>query len=148
MHPIDNMMQKINYGMLYMHVMEGVVSEGTNLILKKLDKHLHQGNKQLNGKPLQAMAMWNAGYSGSIRNTRAFSDEALTFTYKEYAQFPKHIIEQFAFSVFFQHEGRVMAAAPYIFHYWNLKEARVLLSSFFAKYEYKSWGTNLWTCHK
>ncbi len=33
----------------------------------------------------------------------------------------------------------VKAAAPYIFHYWNLKEARTVLVSFFTHFKGCTW---------
>ena len=48
-------------------------------------------------------------------------------------------MEQFAFSVYFQQAGNVKAAAPYITHYWNLKEVRPLLASFFEHFKNRSW---------
>lgn len=140
MHSIDKMMQDINEGKLYMHIMEGIISEESNAVLRKLNKYLQKGGgRALEGKPLQSMAMWNAGVLGFNTKYTSLLDEVLAFTDNEYAKFPKHIIEQFAFSVFFQLENTVKAAAPYIFHYWNLKEAGFILSSFFDHFKDKSW---------
>jgi hypothetical protein len=66
-------------------------------------------------------------------------DDVLRFTDNEYPKFPKHIVEQFAFSVFFS-PGGISAASPYIIHYWNLKEAGIVLASFFNYFKEKSWG--------
>ena len=141
MHSIDKMMQDINEGKLYMHIMEGIISEEGNAVFKKLNKYLQKGgSKALKGKPLQSMAMWNAGVLGFNTKYAYLLDEVLAFTDNEYPQFPKHIIEQFAFSVFFQLQDTVKAAAPYIFHYWNMKEAGFVLSSFFSQFKDKSWG--------
>ncbi|MFI5195962.1 MAG: glycosyltransferase [Chitinophagales bacterium] len=139
-HSIDKMMKDINEGKLYMHIMEGIISEEGNAVLRKLNKYLQQdGKRELNEKPLQSMAMWNAGVLGFNTKHTGLLDEVLAFTDNEYPKFPKHIIEQFAFSVFFQLKDTVKAAAPYIFHYWNLKEAGLVLSSFFSHFKDKSW---------
>ena len=139
-HRIDKMLEHIGNGMLYMHIMEGIVSNAGNPILSKLNKHL-QKNKQrkIKEKPLHELAMWNAGVLGFNTKYKYILDEALAFTDSEYPTFPKHVIEQFAFSVYFQQAGPIKAAAPFILHYWNLKEARVALASFFEEFKNKSW---------
>lgn len=140
MKPIDEMMQAIGEGKLYMHVMEAVVSSRSNPILAKLDTHLRDTNPmQINGRSLWDLAMWNAGVLGFYTGHRYLLNDVLTFTDTEYPKFPKHIIEQFAFSVFFRQEGQIKAAAPYILHYWNLKEARPLLASFINQFKNRSW---------
>jgi len=139
-HHIDKMLADIAAGKLYMHVMEGVVSDGSNPIFKKLAAYLHKSHTKVKNKPLHDMAMWNAGVLGFHTRHKHLLDEVLAFTDKVHPEFPKHIVEQFAFSVFFQQTGDVKAAAPYIVHYWNLKEVRVLLASFFNYFKDKSWG--------
>ena len=131
--PIDDMLRNIAGGKLYMHVMEGIVSDKANPILAKLNDHLQEHvPMEVNGVHIHDLAMWNAGVLGFNTKYRYLLDDVLAFTDNEYPRFPKHIIEQFAFSVYFQQEADVKAAAPYILHYWNLKEARAVLASFFS----------------
>lgn len=140
-HPIDQILKNINSGQLYMHMREGLLSDRSNKIFEKL--HHHYKNKsplKIKDKPVHEFAMWNAGVLGFNTKYRHLLDDVLTFTDTEYLKFPKHIIEQFAFSIYFQQAGRVKAAAPYIFHYWNLKEARQILSSFFNNFKEMDWG--------
>ena len=82
------------------------------------------------------MAMWNAGVLGFNTTDKAVLDEALKFTDKEYPEFPKHIVEQFAFSVCLR---ELHETAPYIVHYWSLKEADAELVDFFVRNKGKSW---------
>ena len=138
-HRIDQVFKNINAGQLYMHVQEGVVSNAGNEILRKLNNYLKAGGKKLDGRHLHEMAMWNAGVLGFNTKHKQLLDEVLAFTDSEYPKFPKHIIEQFAFSVYFQQNGMVKAAAPYIFHYWKLKEAGLALASFFNYFKDQSW---------
>jgi hypothetical protein len=49
------------------------------------------------------------------------------------------VVEQFAFSVFFRQTAEIKAAAPWILHYWNLKEARSILGSFIQQFRNRSW---------
>ena len=137
---IDQLLKNISNGQLYMHVREGVVSAGQNPIFKKLDTHLRKNvNHQVNSKPVHELAMWNAGVLGFNTKYNYVLDEVLSFTDSQYPAFPKHVVEQFAFSVYFQQAGVVRAAAPYIFHYWKLKEARHLLASFFEHFKGATW---------
>lgn len=139
-HRIGEMLKNIAAGNLYMHVMEGIVSEKSNPILAKLYNHLQENAlMQVNGKPIYDLAMWNAGVLGFNTSYRYLLDEVLTFTDSEYPKFPKHVVEQFAFSVYFQQVGPVKTAAPYIVHYWNLKEARLALASFFEYFKNTTW---------
>lgn len=137
---IDMVFEQLQRGKLYMHVCEGVVSDNANPILAKLNNHLRKNvSLKINGKPVHDLAMWNAGVLGfNTRYTRLL-DEVLAFTDSQYMQFPKHVVEQFAFSVYFQQAGEVKAAAPYITHYWNLKEVRGALASFFEHFKGVSW---------
>jgi hypothetical protein len=139
--PVDYLMKEISNGQLYMHVNEGVVSSRSNPIFTKLDTHLRDNTPmKVNEKPLWDLPMWNAGVLGFDTKYRHLLDDVLTFTDTEYPRFPKHIVEQFAFSVFFAHAATIKAAAPYVLHYWNLKEARTVLASFFAHFRNNDWN--------
>ena len=138
---IDKMLQNINSGTLYMHTMEGLINETDNTVFRKLSKFIRsQGNNLLNGKPLYEMAMWNAGVIGFNTQHEHLMDEVLTFTDQQYPKFRKHIIEQFAFSVYFQQAGSIKSAAQYVYHYWKLKEADDILKSFFDYFKGHSWS--------
>lgn len=139
-HRIEKLFAGIAEGKLYMHICESKVSDKANPVLRKLSNYLTGAQLQLNGKPLNDMAMWNAGVLGFNTKHKALLDEVLTFTDREYPKFPKHVVEQFAFSVYFQDKGDVKAAAPYIFHYWNMKEAGHVLASFFNYFKASSWA--------
>jgi len=132
---------QIQNGHLYMHVMEGIVSDRENPILKKLSDFLSK-DVALNNSGLQLnnQAMWNAGVLGFNTTHKQLLKNVLEFTDDLYMRFPKHIVEQFAFSVFFQKGQTIKAAAPYITHYWNLKEMRIILASFFSVYKNCTWN--------
>jgi hypothetical protein len=138
---MDAVFENIEAGKLYMHVCEGVVSDRGNPILEKLDKYLRtHAPLSVNGKAIYDLPMWNAGVLGFSTKHRYLLDDVLTFTDAEYPKFPKHVVEQFAFSVFFQQAGQIHSAAPWLIHYWNLKEARLLFAAFFEKYKGAGWG--------
>jgi hypothetical protein len=135
---VDSMFGGIGEGKLYMHVMEGIVSERGNPILAKLDAYLEANVPlKVNGIPVRNLAMWNAGVLGFNTRYSYLLDEVLLFTDTEYPRFPKHIIEQFAFSVYFRQAADIKTAAAYMVHYWNLKEARNVLMSFFTFFKDK-----------
>ena len=140
-HSLDTMWEQIANGGLYMHVMEGIVSDNGNAVMAKLNKYLQSSHENdLNGTPLNSMAMWNAGVLGFNTQYKSLIEEVLVFTDRVYPKFPKHIIEQFSFSVYFQSRGNIKAASPYIMHYWNLKEAREALAGFFGYFRNESWS--------
>ncbi len=138
--PVEPIFAAARRGELYMHVMEDVVSRRANPILAKLDTYLHDNTPMLvAGKPLWDLAMWNAGVLGFNTLHRMLLEDVLAFTDTEYPKFPKHVVEQFAFSVYFRQAGHIKAAAPAILHYWNLKEVRPLLASFIQQFHTRCW---------
>ena len=138
---IDKVWQDIDAGELYMHVMESIVSDETNPVTKKLNAFLHTNKAPAwsGPKALYDMSMWNAGVLGFHTKHKDILQEILDFTDAVYPQLPKHIIEQFACSVMFGRAGDIKTAAPYLLHYWNLKEARLVLASFFYHFKDCSW---------
>jgi hypothetical protein len=138
-YPIGEVLQGIASGHRYMHIMEGMVSDAGNPVLAKLDQYLRGSGRSIEGKPLHTLAMWNAGVLGFNTRDKALLDSVLSFTDEVHAAYPKHIVEQFAFSVYFGHDGNLRTAAPFIFHYWHLKEAGPLLASFFTHFNKASW---------
>ncbi len=139
--PLDKLFAGIAKGNRYMHVMEGNINEWGNPIFRKLHKYL-KSKKYLsvNDMPLFNMIMWNAGVLGFNTMHIRLLNDVLKFTDDHYPEFPKHIIEQFAFSVYFLKPGNIKAAIPWILHYWNLKEAGEILSSFFTYFGGRPWA--------
>lgn len=135
--PVNEVVQRIERGKLYMHVNEGVVAEESNLIFKKLNRFIRQDTLLKEQVPADT-AMWNAGVLG-FKNGNSVLEEVLNFTDTVYPKFPKHVVEQFAFSLFFQKQQNVLAASSYILHYWNLKELRPVLASFFNHFKNTDW---------
>lgn len=138
--PPEKMFEDISAGKLYMHIREGKVSDAGNPIFRKLNNYLSSKQLMLNGSLLHEMDMWNAGVLGFNTNQKTLLDDVLSFTDLHYPRFPKHVVEQFAFSAYLQSAADVKAAAPFIFHYWNLKEAGDVLASFFAHYHGRPWA--------
>lgn len=141
--PIEEILKGIQDGHKYMHVMEGLVREESNPIFKKLQRFLSaHPSLSINGNTLNVPAdatMWNAGLLG-FQSAHTDLQQVLDFTDTVYPLFPKHIVEQFAFSLNFQKGNRIKAGAPYFLHYWNVKELRMILHSFFNYFSNATWG--------
>ncbi len=137
-HQLEPAWAAIERGTLFMHIREGKVSDKPNPLLTKLDRYL-RSKPAGNEPPLYDLDMWNAGVLGFNASQRPLLEKVLQFTDTEFPQFPKHIIEQFAFSIQFQQTGHLQPAFPYTLHYWSMKELRVVLKSFFDYYKGCTW---------
>lgn len=133
--------QEIANGKLIMHTLEGRISDRINPVFKKLAHFLSRNTIALkDGSKINIPAstdMWNAGVLGLKPEHKHILDEVLLLTDSMYPVYPKHIVEQFAFSYYFQQHAEVLAAEDYIYHYWNFKEFRTVLADFFAHYKGK-----------
>lgn len=141
--PLKTIFHNINQGQLYMHIMEGLIHDSNHVMLKKLSKFLAK-NQPLNlpsnkFEIPKDVAMWNAGVLGFHTDYAYLLDDILTFTDELYTKFHKHIVEQFAFSYFFQTTQNLKTAHTHIYHYWNLKEIRSILASFFQYFKTYDW---------
>jgi hypothetical protein len=140
---ITPLFNRIAAGALFMHVQEGIIADRLNPVLRKLHAFLTANN------PLQTAngsmnidkhtAMWNAGVLGFDSRHYPLLEQVLAFTDSVYPQFSKHVVEQFAFSLYFQQQGQIHQTADKVLHYWNLKEFRQYLTSFWAHYPNTSW---------
>lgn len=118
----------------FMHIGEGRLRDG-NPLNRKINRFLQHSsaNPTLPGGAITpATRMYNAGVLG-LRSTDApLLTEVLALTEQLYRLYPKHVMEQLAFSVVWVRAGIVREAAPWIYHYWNLKEIRPVLAQLFA----------------
>jgi len=137
------LLQRIENGELFMHVAEGKLSDGANPMMEKLHRFFRSQNSfMIAGKqeliPLDTV-MWNAGVLGFPTRHAALLDQVLSFTDTVHKSFPKHIVEQFAFSYFFAQRGIIHHSANCIVHYWILSEIKQVLASFFDYFKDKNW---------
>lgn len=128
---------------LFMHVSEGRLDMGSNPMMKKLHRFFHQKNTFNTGSQTVTIPpdaeMWNAGVLGFHSSYAPVVDEVLAFTDAAYREFPKHIIEQFAFTYFLGRQGQLHHTAQTIVHYWILSEVKAVLGSFFDYFKDCSW---------
>jgi hypothetical protein len=121
----------INEGNIYMHTCEGSISNTPQF--KKWHKFLQKTSISFLKKDVVHTPMWNAGVIGFNSNYKDILPAVLKLTDDIYPLFKKHTVEQFAFSYSLLQLKNIAAADMYIYHYWNLKELRILLNSWFLK---------------
>ena len=124
----------IGRGERWMHVSEGSLASGTALS-KKINRVLQApdvGTLLPGGPVAPGTLMYNAGVLGFRSTDAPLLAEVLTLTEALYRRYPKHVMEQLAFSVVWARTGTVREAAPWVYHYWNLKEIRPVLARVLA----------------
>lgn len=137
---ISDIYKNIANGKLYMHQNEGVIGDEENTIMRKVNRFFQAnalaGKINVSSETISNLSMYNAGVLGFNSNQKHILSNALVFTDQVYSVFPKHIIEQLAFSLYMQASGPIYEAREEIFHYWNFKEFRMVLKSFFERYNH------------
>jgi len=136
--PLEHLFDDIEAGHIYMHEYEGVIDGEKFPSFRKWEKFLSSTPIHYNEKLLvfhNGIQMFNAGVIGLHSSKKEVLTDVLSLTDSVYKEFPKHIAEQFAFSYCLQQLAKVQEAKTAISHYWNLKEFRQLLQTFFARNE-------------
>ncbi len=117
-----------------MHIAENALSEGGDPLSKKIAKFVKKHVFELplpdevTGSPGEKVqlststVMWNAGAIGISQKNKALLPRVLALTDAMHAIYPKHIMEQLAFSHYLQKYTRVFASDSLIGHYWDQKE--------------------------
>ena len=116
-----------------MHLAEGRLGDG-NTLNRKINRALRPLASQLPPAVTigPATRMYNAGVLGLRSTDATLLNEVLALTEQLYHYYPKHVMEQLAFSVIWAREGMVREATPWVYHYWNLKEIRPALHALFT----------------
>lgn len=132
---IEPVLNDLENGSFYMHQYEGAINKRENPSFYKWERFLSTTPLVYNNRQVQfdkSLQMYNAGVVGLNSRHKAVLQDVLALTDVVYEKFPKHIAEQFAFSYCLQKSGTVKTADHRIAHYWNLKEFRQLLKTFFT----------------
>jgi hypothetical protein len=135
--PLDDMFKSVTPSNVFLHINEGELALPPTLHLRKWKKFLTVTSipEFSSLSPLKT-TMWNAGVIGLDESHLCYINEVLELTDKLYPMFNKHTVEQFAFCYTFQKNSvNISGAHSFIFHYWNLKEFRLLLQNMFEKYK-------------
>ncbi|MGI4883654.1 MAG: hypothetical protein ACRYFR_01695 [Janthinobacterium lividum] len=134
LQPLAEVFGALGRGERFMHVGEGRLRDG-NALNRKINHALQQdaGRTALAGGPISPdTQMYNAGALGLRSADAPLLAQALALTEQLHRLYPKHVMEQLAFSVVLARAGVVRAATPWVYHYWNLKEIRPALAALFA----------------
>lgn len=131
---------QIAAGQFFMHEDEGILQgKNVSIMSRKTGKFVRgKVYQRSNGETFTinlSTRMHNAGVIGMAGASRHLLKDVLSLTDQLYAQFPKHTMEQLAFSYMLQSAGKLRSASDYIYHFWFLKELRPMLQQFFDRYK-------------
>ena len=128
--PLAEIFTALGRGERFMHVAEGRLGDG-NPLNRKINRALQASGAALAGGAIGPEThMYNAGVLGLRSPADApLLAQVLALTEQLYRLYPKHVMEQLAFSVVWARAGTVREAAPWVYHYWNLKEIRPVLAT-------------------
>ncbi|HVG40401.1 MAG TPA: hypothetical protein VM888_02225 [Chitinophagaceae bacterium] len=149
--PIEPLWNDMENGIIYMHQSEGIIDQTKNPEFKKWDNFLQKANLDYGNKKFEYVPhfqIWNSGVLGLKASLAPVIEDVLLLIDSIYKQFPKHIAEQVACSYCLQNHGTIKSAKEHVAHYWNLKEFRALLRSFFKKNEEESIPNLVKAVHK
>ncbi|MBB4599987.1 hypothetical protein HNQ93_000533 [Hymenobacter luteus] len=123
-------------GHFYMHQNEGRLING-NTLSRKVYRHLKTHEWEVAGHTFRVTPeteLFNSGVI-ALRSDKAYLlREVMTLAEQLYATYNKHMMEQLAFSLRLAAEGPIADVPDYLWHYWNLKEARPALVQVFHTY--------------
>lgn len=131
---------QIAQGQVVMHVSEGRLASGNTLSRKVYHRlkgrvFIVTGRKYVVNK---TTVLYNSGVIGLASTATEHLTEVVALADQLYAAYNKHMMEQLAFSLWFEVDKPVAEAAPYVLHYWNLKAARPWLTRVFKRYSGQS----------
>ncbi|RZK93835.1 MAG: hypothetical protein EOO62_31370 [Hymenobacter sp.] len=127
---------QIEGGQFVMHVSEGKLATG-NELSRKIYRRLKGQVFTVAQRELSidsTTVLYNSGVLGLSSALAAQLAEVVLLADQLYAAYNKHMMEQLAFSMWFGGAGTIAEAAPYVLHYWNLKDVRPLLTRVFQQH--------------
>ena len=137
--PLEKLFEKIESGSFLLHSFVANMNSSSNVELNKLHKFLSASSIRQNGNDLLTndVKIWSAKVVG-LNSQSKIIDDVLELTDVVHNQFPKPIVESFAYSYCFQKAGEVNTCDNAIFHYGKFEEFTQLLNRFFKKNEEES----------
>lgn len=127
---------QIEAGGFFMHQNEGRLATGNTLSMK-VYKHL-RGLEWPSGAHMLRVVpeteLFNSGVIAFRSDKVYLLHEVMTLAEHLYAAYNKHMMEQLAWSLRFAAEGPIHDVPEYLWHYWNLKDARPVIGQVVAKY--------------
>ncbi|MCS7027223.1 MAG: hypothetical protein NZ519_00520 [Bacteroidia bacterium] len=127
-------LEQITDKSIVMHVREYFVGTHRTGQMKRFRKNMKK--LTFEGCPINLnVYMWNAGVIGFLPVHVPVLRKVIEFVDEIYPKYPKHIIEQFAVSYFFQQNFTIQPSNSYITHYWNKKsEYTQAIQIFLSRY--------------
>jgi lipopolysaccharide biosynthesis glycosyltransferase len=113
---------------------EGTTNLPGNRVFEKFSKFIREHTSYLNDNaiPIPAdITIRNAGIIGFVSPNKELIDKVLYTNDIIFEKFRSHVVEQLPFCYQLQMHGNVHKSTNYVFHYWNLKEFRIILAEFF-----------------
>lgn len=121
-----------------MHIAENSLGAGRDPLSKKIAKFVKKNLFVLDGSKLgdgkndgqhpsehvqmtSETVMWNAGALGVSQKNKSLLPRILALTDKMHSLYPKHVMEQLAFSHYLQTFTKVFSGDSVIGHYWDQK---------------------------
>jgi hypothetical protein len=134
LRPLEPLFADITNGGVYMHQFEGEIAADS--AFKKLHTRL-TGDTAAMAEVLSFASepkwyMWNSGVVALNHDRKELLADVVKLTDYIYSKARNHTSEQLAISYCLSKAGTIQEAAPYFYHYWNLKEFRQLLKTFFT----------------
>lgn len=120
-------------GQHFMHKYESTLSTSSGLH-RILYEQLRQQPSAEWKSHLDTTKMFNAGAIGLGITDAPLLERVLALTDSLYRIYPAHVMEQLSFSMCLAQAGTVQEVAPYVLHYWHMKDARPALRTFFAQH--------------
>lgn len=139
----NELFDTINAGELVFDRCEGRLIDNPGGIARKMRKFLKKENSftiPSQNEPVsidEKFTPWNAGIIGFNSGFEKLLYQVVELTDVLYSKHQLFIMEQIAFSYFFQKDNAPIAAESYTHHYWYFKEFRVVLKQFFNYHKNK-----------
>ena len=127
---LDEVFDSISAGTYFMHLFEYKLNSNDRFVRRIADKVVDKCFTLSDGelRVPAATEMWNAGALGLP--TGEYLQTVLELTDAMYRVYPKHVMEQLAFSFVLGRVG-MKDLNETIYHYWDFKEFRTVLERFF-----------------
>ncbi|WP_126546969.1 hypothetical protein [Hymenobacter amundsenii] len=122
----------IESGIHFLHVREGLIANGSPLHIAIYDFLMAHPAEEWSAISIHT-AMYNAGAIGLSRKDLKLLIQTISLTDKLYRAYPSHVMEQLAFSIVLNQNGPAGEVAPFVLHYWHMKEVRSELDKFFGE---------------
>ena len=132
---IETLFDQIDEANFLMCNNEGPIDVPGNRVFEKFSRFISENSSYLIQHMIPIppdVTMWNAGIIGFVSPNKQLLDKVLYTNDTIFEKFKSHVVEQLSFCYQLQMHGTVHKSTDYVFHYWNLKEFRLVLAEFFT----------------